>query len=180
MAGMNDRIAHREMVYDGVVAKAYRVGLRMPGGAVVHRDFFHYDGAVVVVPVLDDGGIVLIRNYRFAVGERLLELPAGMLEAGEDPARAAARELAEETGYRAGRIEKLGEFYTGPGTTDENMHAFLAGELAPGEQELEPHEEIGVEVVPGDRVRAMVAGGTIHDAKTIAALTYYWLRQGAA
>ena len=75
----------------------------------------------MILPVLRDGAIVLIRNYRFAVGEHLWELPAGMLEQGEDPAVCASRELAEETGYTAGSIEKLGVFYTGPGTTDESM-----------------------------------------------------------
>ena len=149
----------------------------MPDGNVVQRDFFHYDGAAVVLPVLDDGAIVLIRNYRFAVDEHLYELPAGMLEPPEDPAECAARELIEETGYRAGRIEKLGEFYTGPGTTDENMHAFLATDLTDGQQDLEVYEEIHVEVFPAARVREMVADGTIHDGKTIAALAYYWMRK---
>jgi ADP-ribose pyrophosphatase len=176
---MNDRLEYRELVYDGKIAKGYRVGLRMPDGNVVQRDFIHYNGAAVVLPVLDDGAIVLIRNYRFAVNEYLYELPAGMLEEGEDPAECAARELIEETGYRAGRLEKLGAFYTGPGTTDENMHAFLATELTRGRQDLEAYEEIKVEVFPDGEVRRMVADGTIHDGKTIAALAYYWMRKGA-
>jgi len=176
---MNDRLEFRELVYDGKIAKGYRVGLRMPDGNVVQRDFFHYNGAAVVLPVLDDGSIVLIRNYRFAVDEHLYELPAGMLEEGEDPAECAARELIEETGYRAGRMEKLGAFYTGPGTTDENMHAFLATELTGGQQDLEAYEEIRVEVFGDAAIRQMVADGTIHDGKTIAALAYYWMRKGA-
>ena len=176
MPGMNERFEYRKLMFDGAVAKAYEVGLRMGDGEVVRRDLFEYPGAAVVLPVLDDGSIMLIRNYRFAVDEHLLELPAGLLEPGEDPALCAERELIEETGYRADRMERLGQFYTGPGTTDETMHAFLATGLTVGEQNLEAYEEIEVEVFRADKVRAMVGDGTIHDAKTIAALGMYWLR----
>jgi len=175
---MNDRFEKRRLVFDGKVAKGYEVDLRMPDGRLVRRDFFHYDGAAVVLPVRDDGAIVLIRNYRFAVDEQLYELPAGMLEPGEAPALCAARELTEETGYTAARIEKLGAFYTGPGTTDETMHAFLATDLSQGRQNLEIYEQISVEVFPERKVREMIAGGAIHDGKSIAALGLYWLREG--
>ena len=176
---MNNRLEGRELIFDGRVAKGYKVRLRMPDGNVVQRDFFHYDGAAVVLPVLDDGSIVLIRNYRFAVDEHLCELPAGMLEAGEAPALCAARELTEETGYTAGRLEKLGVFYTGPGTTDEAMHAFLATDLTDGRQALEVYEEITVETYSDREVRRMVLDGVIHDGKTIAALGLYWLGRGS-
>ncbi|MCK4601974.1 MAG: NUDIX hydrolase, partial [Phycisphaerae bacterium] len=121
---MNERFEYDELVFQGKIAEVHKIGLRMGDGQVVQRDFIHYNGAAVVLPVLGDGSIVLIRNYRFAVDEHLYELPAGMLEASEAPTACAARELAEETGYTAGKIEKLGQFYTGPGTTDENMHSF--------------------------------------------------------
>ena len=173
---MSERFVHDELVYKGRVAEVHKVGVRMPDGRVVQRDFIHYGGAVVILPVLPDGSIVLIRNYRFAVEETLWELAAGMLEAGEDPAAGAARELAEETGYSAGRIEALGRFYTGPGTCDERMHAFLATQLTAGGQDLEAYEQIEVEVHPEAEVRAMVADGRIHDAKTIVALALYWQR----
>jgi len=176
---MNDRFHSSELVFDGRVAKGYKVELRMPDGRIVQRDYFHYNGAVAVLPVLSDGSIVLIHNYRFAVDEHLLEIPAGMLEEGEDPADCAARELAEETGYTAGRIERLGEFFTAPGTTDERMHAFLATDLADGEQNLEPYEEIRVEVRPETKVREMAISGELHDGKTLAALALYWLRQAS-
>ena len=175
----DDRFVSHELIFDGTVAKGYAVEVRMEDGRAVRRDYFHYGGAAVILPVLDDGSIVLIRNYRFAVDEHLYELPAGMLEDDEAPARCAARELAEETGYAAGRIEKLGTFYTGPGTCDETMHAFLATDLTRGEQDLEIYEQITVEVFGGRDVRRMVADGTIHDAKTIAALGLYWLGEGA-
>lgn len=176
---MSDRFEYDELVYDGAVAEVHHVGLRMPDGEVVSRDLIHYAGAAVILPVLPDGRIVLIRNYRFAVEERLWELPAGMLEEGEPPEACAARELIEETGYTAGRIEKLGAFYTGPGTTDENMHSFLATDLTDGKQDLERYEDIAVEIVPDETVREMVCSGEIHDGKTIATLALYWLGRGA-
>jgi ADP-ribose pyrophosphatase len=172
---MYDRFEQSELVFDGKVTKGYRVVLKMDDGRMVQRDFFKYPGAAVILPVLDDGSIVLIRNYRFAVDEHLYELPAGMLDPGEDPRDCAARELAEETGYAAGRIEKLTEFYTGPGTTDEMMYVYLATELTPGRQDLEVYERITVETHSDNEVRRMVADGTIHDAKTIATLGVYWL-----
>jgi len=171
----DERFVSHELIFDGAVAKGYAVEVRMDDGCVVRRDYFHYGGAAVIVPFLGDGSIVMIRNYRFAVDEHLLELPAGMLNPAEQPETCAARELTEETGYSAGRIEKLGTFFSGPGTTDETMHAFLATELTAGEQNLETYERITVEVYPAARVRRMVATGDVHDAKTIAALGLYWL-----
>jgi len=175
---MSGKFEYDELVFDGLIAKAHKVGLRMDDGRVVQRDLIRYPGAAVVLPVLDDGAIVLIRNYRFAVHERLYELPAGILDAGEGPADCASRELKEETGYAAGRIEKLGAFFAGPGTTDEKMHAYLARELTAGPQNLERYERITVDVRPDGDVRRMVADGTIHDAKTIATLALYWLGEG--
>jgi ADP-ribose pyrophosphatase len=175
---MTLRPEHDELIYTGRVVEVHRLGLRMADGQLVHRDLIHYRGAAVALPVLDDGRFVMIRNDRFAVDERLLELPAGMLEAGEDPAACAARELTEETGYAAGRIEPLGMFYTGPGTTDERMFAFLATELTDGPQALEAYEEITVELVGPEAARRMIRDGTLHDGKSIAALGMYWLREG--
>jgi len=123
---------------------------------------------------------VLIRNYRFAVGEDLWELPAGMLEKGEQPEACAARELTEETGYTAGRIEKLCEFYSAPGTSDERIHAYLATDLTDGRQRLEADEEIAVEVVAEADARRMILDGTIHDGKTIAALLMHWTKRESA
>ncbi len=174
---MTERFVHQELVFDGKIVEVYKVGVRMPDGNVVDRDFFHYSGAAVILPILDDERIVLIRNYRFAVEEHLWELPAGMLEDNEDPACCAARELIEETGYTAGKVEKLGQFYPGPGTNDEQMHSFLATDLTDGEQNLEIYEQITVEVFTEQKVREMICDGTIHDGKTIATLSLYWLKK---
>jgi ADP-ribose pyrophosphatase len=174
---MSERFAYDETVYCGKICDVHRIGLRTEDGEVVQRDLIHFAGAACILPVLDDGRIVLIRNQRFAVGEELLELPAGMLEPPEPPEDCAARELTEETGFSAGGLEKLGEFFTIPGSGDERMHAYLATDLTAGEQCLEGHERIRVEIVAGDEVRRRVLDGRIHDAKTIATLSLWWLRQ---
>jgi ADP-ribose pyrophosphatase len=172
---MNSRFEYDEVIYDGRVSEVHRVGVKMPDGTVADRDLILYTGAAVVLPVLDDGSIVMIRNYRFAVDQTLWELPAGMLEKDEDPAVCAARELTEETGYTAETVRPLGMFYTTPGTSNEEMHAFVATGLTDGEQDLEGYEQITVEVLPEQRVREMVLDGSIRDGKTIATLAWYWM-----
>ena len=172
---MNERFVYSKLVFDGIIAKGYQVGVRMDDGKVVRRDYLYYGGAAVILPVRDDGSIVMIRNYRFAVDEHLLELPAGILAEGEPPEVCAARELTEETGYKARNVAKLGQFYTGPGTSNQVLHSFLATGLTQGTQDLEEYERITVESFPQDQVRRMIAGGEIHDAKTITTLSLYWL-----
>lgn len=139
-------------------------------GRSVRREIVRHPGAVVIVPVLDDGRLVLIRNYRIAVDERLWELPAGKLEEGEEPQHAAARELEEETGFRPGRVRPLATFFSSPGFADELIHAFVAEDLAFVGQNLEPGEEIDVSELARGEVLAMIADGRIRDGKTIAAV----------
>ncbi len=136
-------------------------------GREVRREVVRHPGAVVILPVLDDGRLVLIRNYRIAVDERLWELPAGKLEPGEDPRDAAGRELREETGFSALTIRRLGAFYTSPGFADELIHIFIAEGLDFVGQALEAGEEIEVSELDREEVLAMIADGRIHDGKTI-------------
>jgi ADP-ribose pyrophosphatase len=143
---------------------------------VVSREVVRHPGAVLIVPRLDGDRLALVRNYRVAVMQRLWELPAGTLEPGEPPEIAAARELEEETGYRAARIEHLGDFYTSPGFCDELMRVYTAEKLEFVGQRLEPHEDIEVGVVTVDEALAMIDDGRIIDGKTIAAL-YLWMRR---
>ena len=146
-----------------------------PDGVRVERDVVH-PGAVVILPVLEDGRVVMIRNYRFSIGKRLLELPAGTREPGETPIETAKRELEEETGYRAARIEPLIEFYTSPGVMTERMFAFTATELSEVGQRLTDTERIEVEVLEPACVRERLLSGAIEDGKTIATLAIYFLR----
>jgi ADP-ribose pyrophosphatase len=137
------------------------------------REMVVHPGSVVVLPVLDDGRIVMIRNRRFAVGKTLLELCAGTREGDEDPALCAARELEEETGYRATTVTPLLSFYPTPGVSNERMSAFVARGLTKTEQQLDPSEQIEVEPLPIDEVLARISRNEIEDAKTIASVLYF-------
>jgi len=148
-----------------------------PRGRVV-REIVVHPGAVLIVPLLSDTRIVMIRQVRHAVGCELLELPAGTLEDGEEPTACALRELEEEAGYAARTITPLCEFYTGPGICTERMHAFVARDLQPTAQRLDPTEDIQATVVDLDRALRMIADGQIVDGKTIAALSTYHLQGG--
>jgi ADP-ribose pyrophosphatase len=139
------------------------------------REVVVHPGAVLILPVLDDGRVVLIRNFRHTVHEALWELPAGTLEKGEDPALCAARELTEETGYTAAQVEALGWFFTSPGVLTEKMYVFLASGLVAGRQKLEDNERIEVHPLSFQTVRRMILENQIVDAKTVATLLKYEL-----
>jgi ADP-ribose pyrophosphatase len=144
--------------------------LRLPGGAEHDFEMIHHPGAAAIVPLLASGEVLMLRQYRYATGGWLLEVPAGTLEPGESPEHCAARELQEETGYRAGALQPLGWIWTTPGFTDERIWLFLATGLAGGRQALERDELLTLERLPLARAAAMAAGGEIVDAKSIAAL----------
>jgi ADP-ribose pyrophosphatase len=149
-----------------------------PHGQIVRRDLVLHPGAVAILPVLDAGRVCLLRNERPAVGETLWEIPAGTLEPGEPVAEAAARELAEETGYRAGRWRALHAFFPSPGVLSERTHLFVAEDLTPGPMALEPDETIEPQVVAFEQAFAWCLDGTIRDAKTlVAVLLWAQLRQ---
>ncbi len=147
--------------------------LRTEDGREYVREIVRHPGAVTIVPLLDDGRICLIENYRIAVDRVLLELPAGTREPGEPPERTALRELAEETGYRARSIRELATFFMSPGILDETMHVYLATGLTPGGTAHEGGEQITVRPVDWAEAMEMVRDGRIQDAKTVAGLLYY-------
>ena len=134
------------------------------------REIVRHPGAVVVLPLLDDGRVCLICNYRISVKQTLIELPAGTLEPGEEPIQNAERELMEETGYRAAQLRQLHAFYLSPGILDERMHLFLATGLTAGETAREAGEEIDNLVVPWEEAVQMAVDGRIQDAKSIVGL----------
>lgn len=169
---------HAPRVFEGARFDVHRVDLPGRGGGTVRREACVTRDAVVILPVLDRHTVVLIRNERFAVGRNLWELPAGTIEpdggeAAETPRACAARELTEETGYRADRIDPLVTFYPSPGVCTELMHAFVGRDLTHVGQELDENERITVEVMPLEQSIQMVRENTICDGKTIAALLYY-------
>ena len=150
-----------------------RKTLTMPSGGVVAREIVHHPGAVVILPLLDDGRICLIDSFRISLQRRLVELPAGTLEPGEEPLPAARRELIEETGYRARHLEPLLVFHPSPGILDEKMHLLLATGLEPGPTDLQPDEDIHPLLTSWDEALEMIRRGQIEDGKTLAGLLYY-------
>lgn len=151
-------------------------------GRKMARQFVVHPGAVVILPLLDEERCLLIRQNRHGIGREIWELPAGTLDVpGESPADAAARELEEECGYRAGRVERLCEFYTSPGILTELITAFVARDLTKTQQNLGPNEEIVVEPTTLTQAMAMIREGTIIDGKTMITLMWWEMkRKGAA
>ena len=163
----------RELLLSNSLFQVARLTFEGPNGAEIVREVIEHPGAAVILPLLDDGRVVLIRNVRHSVGKVLWELPAGTLEPGEEPEACAAREVEEETGYKAGTLAPLTSFYASPGILNERMHGFIATDLAPSKQSLDADEEIEVFPIPQWQVRDMLKDGHIEDAKTIALLLYW-------
>lgn len=166
---MSDLI-RSEYVYRGRVVTLRIDTLRTPDGREIKREVVEHHGAVAIVPRLDADTVLLIRQYRQAVGETLLEIPAGTLEEGEDPDACAARELEEEIGYRAGRLRPMFSQYLAPGYSSEVLHAYLGEELTPGRTHPDEDEEIELVPVKVADIEPMIRDGRIKDAKSIAAL----------
>jgi ADP-ribose pyrophosphatase len=162
-----------ELCYTADRFRVERVTRRLADGRLHARQVIRHPGAVVIVPVLDDGRICLLRNYRVAVDRELLELPAGTLEPPEPPLETARRELIEETGYRAGTIEPLCDLVMSPGILDERMFVFVARQLEQGEPAREVGEEMTNLLVTLPQVDQWLESNQIQDAKTVAALLYF-------
>jgi ADP-ribose pyrophosphatase len=152
--------------------RVVRETIQTPSGQKKTREIVRHPGACVIVPVLYDGRVCLIRNWRVAVGQTLIELPAGTLEPPEPPDVTAERELIEETGYRARKIEFLHAFYLSPGILDEKMHLYLASGLTEGDTAREEGEEIENLLVPWDEAIGLIFRREIQDAKTIVGLLW--------
>jgi len=163
----NPRLLSTETVYTGRLFNVMLDAIEMDGGVVAHREILHHPGAVAMVPVDADGNLLLVTQYRHAAGRRLLELPAGTLEPGEEPIAAVARELQEEVGQKPGRIEPLGGFFVAPGYTTEYIHLFVCTELAPSSLAADEDEDIEVEVRSPAQALAAIESGEICDAKSV-------------
>lgn len=163
----------RQAIHEGKKYAYDNVVIRGDDGGELHRQMVRHPGAVTVLPLLDTPEgvrVVIIRNERFAVERTLVELPAGTLEAGEDPSVSAVRELEEEIGYTTDAMRPLGAFFTTPGLTNEIMHAYAATRLRYVGQRLEADERITVELVTPDEALAMIDDGRMMDAKSMLAL----------
>jgi ADP-ribose pyrophosphatase len=162
-----------EPLFQGQRFRVVQAAAMTPEGVRRSREVIRHPGAVAILPLLDDGRICLIRNFRVSVGAALIEIPAGTLEPGEDPGEAAHREVIEETGYRAAVLERLTAFYASPGILDERMYLYLATGIRPGATNLDAEEDIRPLLVTFDEALEMVRDGRIQDAKSLAGLLYY-------
>jgi ADP-ribose pyrophosphatase len=142
-------------------------------GSTASCQFVRHGGSVAILPVLKDGRVCLIRSRRLTVEETLIEVPAGTREPDEPPLETARRELAEETGFRAGQFDALSSYFPSPGILSERMWIFVARDLTPGDPAREANEEIENLIVPWDEALRMIDRGEVHDGKTIIALLMY-------
>jgi ADP-ribose pyrophosphatase len=174
---VQEKVIDSQRVYEGRVVNLRVDTVRLPNGRTSRREVVEHRGAVAIVPLLDDDTVLMIKQFRLAVNEVLLEVPAGTLEPHEPPEVCAARELEEETGYRAGELRPLFSQYLAPGYSQEILHVFLAGKLQKTAQRVEDDETVEVVPIPLHRAVELVLQGEIRDAKTIAALlvTHYVL-----
>jgi ADP-ribose pyrophosphatase len=168
------KILKSEAVYKGRVFGIRRDQIIEPSGVQTTREVITHPGSVVVLPVLDDGRIVLIRQYRHAARQYLWELVAGRIDNGESPKKGAARELIEETGYRAKRFKVFLDVFPTPGFLEERMYILLAEGLTAGEAQPEEDEKIEARSYTRKELEKMMKEGRIRDAKTVAGLLYYF------
>lgn len=173
MSHLEEKTIRSQTIFTGRVIQLQVDEVRLPNGKTSTREIVKHPGAVAIIAITNENKLVLVRQFRKPLEKTILELPAGKLEAGEDPKVCAWRELEEETGYKAERMEHLVSFYTSPGFADEYLHIYCAKGLTKGE--IQPDQDEFVELVELTFSECLdrIASGDICDAKTVAAI-YYW------
>ena len=167
-----EKTVSSRLIHEGRNFRSLQDEVELPSGLRTYRDIVRHPGAVAIVPVLPDGRIVLVRQYRYAIGKPLLEIPAGTLEDGEDPLECARRELREETGYEASELKAMLSCYMAPGYSDEIIHFYVARGLTKVGMSPEEDESIEVEVSELGEIVRMIEENVIKDAKTIIGIRY--------
>ena len=166
-----EKTVSSEDIFKGKVVHLFRDVVELPDGGTSTREYIKHVGAVCVVPVTDEGEIVCVRQYRYAIGRTMLEIPAGKLDfVGEDPEEAALRELREETGAVPKRLRFIGKYLGSPALLDEKIWMYLAEGLEFGENDLDDDEFLNVEKIPVDELVGKILSGEIEDGKTQAAV----------
>jgi len=161
--------------FTGKLLKVKIDTVKLPNGKMAEREIINHPGAVGILPILEDGSMVFVKQYRYPVGTVLYEIPAGKLDAGEDPVVCAARELSEETGYRARKLRHMTSIVTTPGFTDEIIHLYIATGLIQETQHTDEDEFIDIVAFSPEQVKKMVLEEDIFDAKTLALLLFYYI-----
>jgi ADP-ribose pyrophosphatase len=166
-------VVNHQEVYKGKIVTLHVDTIRQASGSTTIREVVLHPGGVTAIPVLEDGRILLIRQFRYAIGDFILELPAGKLDSGQTPVDTIARELEEEIGYSAGSLTHACTFYTTPGFSNESIHFFIAQHLTKTTQRLEEGEHITVEAHSLSECLRMIEDGEIRDGKTILGILWY-------
>lgn len=163
----------QRLMHQGKVVGFYEDIVKLPSGKVVTWDLVKHKGAAAVVPVMEKGTILLVKQYRNALDQETLEIPAGGIEPGETPLECVTREIEEETGYRAGKMEHLMTIVTAIGFCDEKIPIYVASDLRPSKQHLDEDEFIDVKEFTIEEIKEMIFDGRIIDAKTISGVLGY-------
>ncbi len=164
------KVNSRNVLYQGRVFRLERENVALRNGVTVDLDIIRHPGASAIVPLVDEHRLLMIRQYRHAVGDFIWEIPAGTFDGDETPLTCARRELIEETGFAANSWQEMGAIYPLPGYSDEKIHLFLASNLIPARQHLDVDEVLDVHEVDFQQAVEMILNGDIQDAKTITAL----------
>lgn len=170
------KVKNRDLIYKGKIIDFYKDTIQLPDGREVIWDYIDHKGAAAVVPVDDEGNIIMVRQYRNAIKKQTLEIPAGGLNPGEDPMVCAARELEEETGYTVKSIEPLTNIYTAIAYCNEIIYVYFAKVGEKKEQHLDDDEYIEVKKYSIGELEKMILDGTIQDTKTISSILAYKLK----
>lgn len=164
---LTEKMLERQEKFSGVIIDVHVDKVELIDGSTSYREIVEHPGGVTIVPVDDEGNIYCVRQYRYAMGEELLETPAGKIDKGEETLHCAMRELAEETGFTARHFQYLGEIYPSPGFCAETLYAYLATGLTRGEKHLDEGEFLEVEKYPFDKLYSMALCGELKDAKSV-------------
>ena len=170
MKDLTEKQLAGERVFDGLLLKVHRDRVRLPDGGEGVREYIRHPGACAIVPLFDDGRVLLERQFRYPHGREFIEIPAGKLEKGEPPLDTAKRELLEETGYTAGEWTRIGVIHPAIAYTDEAIELYVAKKLRKQERNLDEGEFLELVILPLAEAIAMIRDGRITDAKTVAAL----------
>lgn len=170
---MKEKTLSSRKIFSGHVISLKSDKVKIGKSRISTREVVLHNGAVAILPVLKNDKLVLVKQFRYAVGKTTLEIPAGTLKKNENPLFCAKRELKEETGYTSGKIRKILSFYTTPGFSNEILHIYLAEDLKAGKKELEWDENVKTEYVSLTKALKMIKCGLVRDGKTIIAILMY-------